>query len=375
VVGVEPDSLFIFFPTKKRKLLSPNKINYQYFGKIDKKKYICRKQFGMVKIGVLGAGFLGRIHINLLKKIADFELVGFYDPDKKNTEKAISEYNVKSFESIDSLLDAVDAIDIVTPTVSHYDCAVKALKMSKHIFIEKPITNTLDEAASLLKLTKEAGIIVQVGHVERFNPAFIAAKPYLKNPMFIESHRLAQFNPRGTDVPVVLDLMIHDIDIVLSLVKSNIKRISANGLAVLSNTPDIASARIEFTNGCVANLTASRISMNNMRRSRLFQKDAFISLDFLNKKTEVFMIKKKNGNKTNTFHMNIDLGNDKGEKIIYIEKPKIIENNAIEDELIGFYSAIKNKTTPLVSIDDGYSALNIAHSILDKVKSFEDLKI
>jgi len=326
----------------------------------------------MIKIGVLGAGFLGRIHINILKKNSDFDLVGFYDPDKSNSDKAINEFNIKSFESINSLLNAVEAIDIVTPTISHFDCAVDALKMSKHIFIEKPITNTIDEAKNLLKLTKEAGIIVQVGHVERFNPAFKAAKPYFKNPMFIESHRLSQFNSRGTDVPVVLDLMIHDIDIVLSLVKSNIKRISANGLAVLSTTPDIASARIEFTNGCVANLTASRISVNNMRKSRIFQKDAFISIDFLNKKTEIFMIKKKNGNKTNTFHMNINLGKDKGEKIIYIEKPKIIQNNAIEDELIEFHSAIINKTRPLVSIDDGYSALSIAHLILDKVKTFEN---
>ena len=245
----------------------------------------------MIRIGVLGAGHLGKIHIKLLKQIPEFELVGFFDPNKKKTAKAEEEFGIKSFESIQQLVAEVDAVDVVTPTLSHYECAALALKNSKHVFVEKPITNTVEEAKDLIRLAEEANVKVQVGHVERFNPAFIAARPYCKHPMFIESHRLAQFNPRGTDVSVVLDLMIHDIDIILSMVNSNVKQISASGVAVVSDTPDIANARIEFDNGCVANLTSSRISMKNMRKSRFFQKDAYISVDFLDKVCEVVKMK------------------------------------------------------------------------------------
>ena len=214
----------------------------------------------MLKVGVLGAGHLGKIHIRLLLELNDkFEFVGFYDPSDNNAAAAIESYNIKRFETIDELLDAVDCVDIVTPTISHFDCASKALRKSKHVFIEKPVTETVEEAKILSDLAHEAGVKVQVGHVERFNPAFQAAVPFLNNPMFIETHRLAQFNPRGTDVPVVLDLMIHDLDAILSVVKSGVKRISASGVSVVSDTPDIANARIEFDNGCVANLTASRI--------------------------------------------------------------------------------------------------------------------
>ena len=244
----------------------------------------------MIKIGVLGAGHLGKIHIRLLKEIDKYELVGFYDADPEAAKEVEKEFGVKAFSSIESLIELVDAVDIVTPTITHYDCASKAIKNSKHIFIEKPVTNTIEEAKSLKGLSKEANVHVQVGHVERFNPAFIAARDYCSNPMFIETHRLAQFNPRGTDVSVVLDLMIHDIDIILSVVKSNIKRISASGVAVVSESPDIANARIEFDNGCVANLTSSRISMKNMRKSRFFQKDAYISVDFLDKKVDVIRL-------------------------------------------------------------------------------------
>ena len=235
----------------------------------------------MLKIGVLGAGHLGKIHIKLLLELSDkYEFVGFFDPSDENAKSAIETYNVKRFESIESILDAVDCIDIVTPTLSHFSCASSALRSSKHVFIEKPVTETVDEARKLINLAEEAGVKVQVGHVERFNPAFQAALPHFNKPMFIETHRLAQFNPRGTDVPVVLDLMIHDLDAILSVVKSPVKRISASGVSVVSDTPDIANARIEFENGCVANLTASRISMKNMRKSRFFQKDAYISVDF-----------------------------------------------------------------------------------------------
>ena len=244
----------------------------------------------MLKIGVLGAGHLGKIHLRCIKEIEDYELIGFYDPDEKNALKTETEFGIRKWESLDALIDATDVVDIVTPTVSHFDCASRSLKKCRHVFIEKPIVTTLSEARELIKLAEEANVKVQVGHVERFNPAFLAAEKLFNRPMFIETHRLAQFNPRGTDVPVILDLMIHDIDIVLSVVRSGIRRISASGVAVVSDTPDIANARIEFENGCVANLTASRISLKNMRKSRFFQRDAYISVDFLAKELEVVTI-------------------------------------------------------------------------------------
>ncbi|HEX8516312.1 MAG TPA: Gfo/Idh/MocA family oxidoreductase [Bacteroidia bacterium] len=320
----------------------------------------------MIKIGVLGAGHLGKIHIRLLKEIERFELVGFFDPNAEIAELAEKEFGVKYYNNMDELLALVDAVDIVTPTITHYDCASKAIKRSKHVFIEKPVTNTIEEAKSIIGLSKEANVKVQVGHVERFNPAFIAGKSFCSNPMFIETHRLAQFNPRGTDVSVVLDLMIHDIDIILSVVKSNIKRISASGVAVVSESPDISNARIEFDNGCVANLTASRISMKNMRKSRFFQKDAYISIDFLDKKVDVIRLKNITGT-PDPLAVTIDLG-AKGSKQIYFENPNISPTNAIKMELEAFADSIISNTTPLVSIDDGYKALDVAYKIIEKMK-------
>ena len=325
----------------------------------------------MLKIGVLGAGHLGKIHIKLLKEIADYELVGFFDPDPIVAADAAEKLGVKQFSSMDALIDAVDVVDIVTPTLGHYECASKALKKSKHIFIEKPITNTIEEAKSLISLSQEANVQVQVGHVERFNPAFVAARDHFDNPMFIETHRLAQFNPRGTDVSVVLDLMIHDLDIVLSVVKSNIKRISASGVAIVSDEPDIASARLEFDNGCVANLTASRFSLKNMRKSRFFQRNAYISVDFLERQSEIVKMRDVVG-EIDPFSMSIDLGEGKGVKEIFFEKPKIEANNAIKDELTAFAKAIKTGTPPPVTIEDGYKALDIAYKIIDKLKKGND---
>lgn len=322
----------------------------------------------MLKIGVLGAGHLGKIHIKCIKEINDFELLGFFDPDKINSEKVEKELNIKRYSSINELIDDVDVVDIVTPTISHFDCAESSLKKFKHVFIEKPIVTTPSEALTLIELTEESGAKVQVGHVERFNPAFTAAKPMIKHPMFIETHRLAQFNPRGTDVPVVLDLMIHDIDIVLSVVKSTIKKISASGVSVVSDTPDIANARIEFDNGCVANLTASRISLKNMRKSRFFQRDAYISVDFLEKKSEIVRIKDIKGEVEDPMAMVIDLGKDKGSKQILFEKPEIKNINAIKTELQSFYTSIINNTKPIVTINDGYQALEVAYRIIDKLE-------
>ncbi len=323
----------------------------------------------MLKVGVLGAGHLGKIHIRLLLELKNqFEFVGFYDPNEDNANLAIETFNIKRFDSIESLLDEVDCIDIVTPTLSHFDCASKALRKSKHVFIEKPITETVAEAKALINLAHEAGVKVQVGHVERFNPAFQAAVPYIKSPMFIETHRLAQFNPRGTDVPVVLDLMIHDLDAILSVVPSTIKRISASGVAVVSDTPDIANARIEFDNGCVANLTASRISMKNMRKSRFFQKDAYISVDFLTKELEVVRMQDIEG-EPNPFDVVFDMGEGRPVKKVLFDKPDIEDVNAIKEELSTFGEAIVNDTTPIVSIEDGYNALDVAQQIVDKLKS------
>lgn len=310
---------------------------------------------------------MGKIHLELISKMKGVEAVGFYDSSRARSKKVAEELGLRSFSSAEALINASEAVVIVTPSVSHYDYAVMTLRKCKHVFIEKPVTNTLAEAKTLVELAREADVKVQVGHVERFNPAFIAAKPFCTEPMFIEAHRLAQFNPRGTDVSVVLDLMIHDIDIVLSLVQANVKKISASGVAVVSDTPDIANARIEFNNGCVANLTASRISLKNMRKMRLFQRDAYISIDFYEKKTEIVKLKTVEG-KSKPSDMVIDLGKDKGRKQIYFESPEIAEINSIQEELESFGRCIAENTTPLVTIRDGYDAMDIAYRIIEKLK-------
>ena len=317
----------------------------------------------MLKAGVLGAGHLGKIHLKLLQQSSKYELIGFYDPIEAYARQVATEFGYTYIESIDALIDDVDVIDIVTPTLNHFDCAKKAIESGKHIFIEKPITKTLKEAETLRDLVSMHKVRGQVGHVERFNPAFLAVKDMVENPMFIECHRLAEFNPRGTDVPVVLDLMIHDIDIILSVVNSEVKEIHASGVSVISETPDIANARIEFENGCVANLTASRISMKNMRKSRFFQKDAYISVDFLEKKSEVVKMKDA-PEQPDDFAM--ILQNAEGnKKQIYFENPKIHQNNAILDELESFAEAIENNTTPIVSLHQGTRALKVAQQIID----------
>ncbi|NCA84825.1 MAG: Gfo/Idh/MocA family oxidoreductase [Clostridia bacterium] len=321
----------------------------------------------MLKIGVLGAGHLGKIHIKCIREIGDYELVGFYDPNPETAAHVAKEFGLKNFDTLQSIIEAVDVVDIVTPTVSHFDCAAAALRKSRHVFIEKPIVTTPAEARELIKIAGEAGVKVQVGHVERFNPAFLAARKFINNPMFIETHRLAQFNPRGTDVPVILDLMIHDIDIILSVVRSNVKKISASGVPIVSDTPDIANARIEFDNGCVANLTASRISMKNMRKSRFFQRDAYISVDFLTKELEIVQMKDIDHDPADPFAMVLNLGEGKGMKEIMIDKPEVKPNNAIIAELESFADAIINNATPPVTINDGYQALEVAYQILDKI--------
>jgi len=322
-----------------------------------------------MKIGVLGAGHLGKIHIKLLQKIEEFELVGFYDPNTEVSEEVSKLYNVKAFVSKDELFDEVEAIDIVTSTITHFDMAVEALKRKKHVFVEKPLTQNVEQAKILSELRREAGTRVQVGHVERFNPAFVSAEKHINAPMFIECHRLAQFNPRGTDVSVVLDLMIHDLDVLLNMVDSEVVNIQASGVTIMSKTPDICNARVEFENGCVANITASRISLKNMRKMRIFQNDAYISIDFLDKSTDVIKIKDlKEGEEENPFGLYLENPDLNLKREIQSYRLNCEESNAIYDELKSFYSAIINDKTPIVSLTDGMKALALAKQISEKIK-------
>lgn len=317
----------------------------------------------MLKIGVFGTGHLGKFHLNNWREIPDIELVGFFDPNDDVAKEVVEKYRIPRFTDEEELIEACDALDIVTPTQYHFELCEKAIKKSKHVFVEKPMVSTVEEAKTLVKLVQESKIKFQVGHVERFNPAFLAAKSLELNPMFIEVHRLAQFNPRGTEVSVILDLMIHDIDVVLSLVKSDVKSISASGVAVMTDTPDIANVRIEFNNGCVANLTSSRISMKKMRKVRLFQKDAYIGIDFLEKRTEV--IKLKTEKDENVFAFDIETPG--GTRTIAIASPEVPAVNAIKKELEEFIAAITNDRQPIVNEIDGYRAMEVAHQILQKI--------
>ena len=320
----------------------------------------------MLKIGVFGAGHLGKIHLKIAKSSSKLELVGFYDSSSEAANKIVSENEYKFFDNPEDLINAVDIVDIVTPTLSHFDIAKMAINAKKHVFIEKPLTTTIDEANELVNLARSQGVFGQVGHVERFNPAYQAVLPSLTQPMFIETHRLSEFNPRGTDVSVVLDLMIHDIDIVLSVVKSPIKNIHASGVSVISETPDISNARIEFENGCVANFTASRISLKKMRKSRFFQKNAYIALDFLTKQVEI--VKMKEVSPDLQQDLALLLTNAEGKKKqIYFENPVIEKTNPIQEELEHLASCIEKKQTPIVSLSDGAKALEVAHQIINKI--------
>lgn len=322
----------------------------------------------MLKLGIFGIGHLGKIHLKLLYELSYlYEIVGFCDPDDKEAEEIERLYKIPRFESIQDLIRKCDCIDVVTPTAFHYEIAKVALEIGKPVFIEKPITDKTEEAETLIKISKENSTLIQVGHVERFNPAFIEAKKYLKQPMFIETHRLAQFNPRGTDVPVVLDLMIHDIDIVLNVVNSRVRKISASGVSVISDSNDIANARIEFENGCVANLTASRISLKNMRKSRFFQRDAYVSVDFLTKELEVVQMEDIE-NIPDDFDIVFDPGNGKVKKRILFNKPSILASNAIKEELIAFHNSITQNNVAVVSGEHGLKSLEVANAIIECMK-------
>ena len=319
----------------------------------------------LIKIGVFGAGHLGKIHLKLLNESKKFNLLGFHDVNPEYSIKIEKEFGYKYFEDPNLLIESSDAIAIITPTPSHFEIAMKCIEKNKHIFIEKPIAYSVDEAEEIVKFSKEKKIIGQVGHVERFNPAFNSINGMIGNPMFIESHRLSEFNPRGTDVSVVLDLMIHDIDIILSLISSDIKNISSSGVSVISNTPDIANARIEFQNGAVANLTSSRISLKNMRKLRFFQKETYISVDLYNKKAEV--VKMVDAPKQlDQFALTLENAEGKRKQIIY-KNPKVVNNNAIQIELENFANSINNSTKSVVSLEDATRALKVAYSIINSM--------
>lgn len=318
----------------------------------------------MLKIAVFGTGHLGKFHLNNWKEIEGVEVIGFYDPSDRTAKTVAEKYQLQRYINPEELMALCDAADIVAPTTSHFHLCKMAVRMGKHVFVEKPMCYSMDEANELVKLVKEANIKFQVGHVERFNPAFLAVRDLQLNPMFIEVHRLSQFNPRGTEVSVILDLMIHDIDIILSIVKSDVKNVYANGVAVMTDTPDIANVRIEFDNGCVANLTSSRISMKKMRKIRLFQRDAYIGIDFLEKKSEIIKMKAPGDTEAFTF----DIETNDGKKTIAISNPPVIEGNAIKMELEHFRDAVlQNKPVPVTEVD-GLRAMDVAHQILQKIQ-------
>ncbi|HHS95848.1 MAG TPA: Gfo/Idh/MocA family oxidoreductase [Phaeodactylibacter sp.] len=325
-----------------------------------------------MKIGLIGTGHLGKIHLKCIRQVKDLHLVGCYDIDEDLCHRIAAEYDICAFSSAQELIDAVEIVDIVSPTTTHYYLAKAALDKGKHVFVEKPLCHTLAEAKELLDLSRTLGLKVQVGHVERFNPAFLSVQGKSLSPMFIEAHRLAMFNPRGTDVSVVLDLMIHDIDLVLSLVPFPVKRISASGVTVVSETPDISNARLEFENGCVANLTASRLSLKQMRKLRLFQKDAYISLDFLDKKAQIIRLYGEEEVATMDDADNLlDLDTAQGKKYIHVAMPDIQNNNAIRMELESFCQSIQNDSRPIVDVEDGYRALEVAQNIIKAMQANE----
>ena len=318
----------------------------------------------MIKVGVIGAGHLGKIHLNILSN-SNFNLIGFHDTDVENSEKLASENGYVFFKEIDSLINLIDAAVIVSPTTTHFEIAEKCINKGKHIFVEKPLTTNSKEARIINKLSKEGNIIGQVGFVERYNQAFISCREFIDKPKFIESHRLSDFNPRGTDVSVIMDLMIHDIDIILNINQSKVKKIDASGVSIISSTPDIANARIEFENGCIANLTSSRISLKKMRKTRIFQDNAYISINFLEKDFQVVKIRDKHNNDNeNSLVIKNNLGQ---EKVIFFENPEINEINSIEEELNDFFYSIKNKSESKVSLHDGLMALEVAEEIMSQL--------
>ena len=322
----------------------------------------------MLSIGLIGVGHLGKIHLKCIQlATAHYRLAGIHDLDAELAQRVGDEYGVPVFASIADLCAAVDVVDVVTPTPSHFPVVRQALEAGCHVFVEKPLTETLEEARALIELSRRTGKLVQVGHVERFNPALLALGDAPVKPYFIEAHRLAMFNPRGTDVSVVLDLMIHDLDIVLKLADDEVTEVRASGVAVLSTSPDIVNARIEFRNGAVANLTASRVSLKNMRKVRLFQRDAYISLDLLEKESQVVRLFDPDATDIPAGGQQFPLATPRGDRIIHVDQPASGPVNAIRMELESLAESIAAGRPAAVSIEDGYRALELAQRISDAV--------
>lgn len=320
----------------------------------------------MIKIGLLGAGHLGKIHLGLLQKIPEFELIGFFDPNNENAQNIVEKYAIPRFDTAEQLMHACDAIDIVTPTPQHASCALEAIALGKHVFVEKPLAAHSKEAIEMVQALRKTKLKGQVGHVERFNPAFVSIQNIELNPMFIEAHRLAQFNPRGTDVSVVHDLMVHDLDIILSIVRHEVSEVRASGVAVVSKTPDIANARIAFANGCVANVTASRLSFKYLRKTRLFQPDAYIGIDFLEKQAEI--VRLTHHVPDGAISVPLALPNNENDRQmprhIVFEKPQAPDLNAIETELRLFAESIEQDKPEAVPFEDGLRTLQLVEQIV-----------
>ena len=322
----------------------------------------------MLSIGLVGVGHLGKIHLKCIQLAqSTYRLAGIYDADPAIADRVAAEQGVPAFASLEELLAAVDVVDVVTPTSSHYSVVKKALEAGCHVFVEKPLTETLEEARELIELSRRHRRLVQVGHVERFNPALLALGDTPVKPYFIEAHRLALFNPRGTDVSVILDLMIHDLDIVLKLAGEEVSDVRASGVAVLSTTPDIVNARLEFRNGAVANLTASRVSLKNMRKVRLFQRDAYISLDLLEKESQIVRLFDPDATGIPARGQQFPLETPRGPRIIHVDQPESGPVNAIRMELESLAGSIEDGQPVAVSIEDGYRALELAHRIAEAV--------
>ncbi len=319
-----------------------------------------------MKIGVIGIGHLGQHHARIFSELDDSELIGVYDIDFQRAETIAQQNHCKNFHTVKDLLKKVDAVSIATPTTTHFNYCKESLNTGKHIFVEKPICSNLEDAKELVSIAENNNLKIQVGHIERFNPAIMALSKILLNPIFIEANRIAPFTPRGSDVPVVLDLMIHDIDVILSLMRSRVKNIKAVGIPILTNDIDIANAKIEFENGALANITASRISLKRERKIRFFQKNMYISLDYQKKDVQVV----KKSVEIEQVMKEIMSGKRQPDisELYNRQKLEIIEKEPLKSELENFVDAIQNNKRPIVNGQDGYEALRVAFLIMKDIE-------
>ncbi|MBN1782993.1 Gfo/Idh/MocA family oxidoreductase [bacterium] len=319
-----------------------------------------------VKVGVIGTGHLGRFHALNYLQLPQTELVGVYDTDQEKSRKIAEECKCRSYPDLDSLLKDVQAVSIAVPTDKHFEIAGEVLSRDIHCLIEKPITETVTQAETLVRMAAVQHLVLHTGHIERYNPAVLALKGLPIQPAFIEAHRLAPFKPRGIEVSVILDLMIHDIDIVLSMMTTPLESVAASGVAVVSDTIDIANARLKFADGCVANLTASRISQKTMRKMRLFQKDTYITIDFQDKEVEIYALGEPESDKDFVLG-EIGVG-DKKRKVL-LKKPDAGDHNALLLELETFIRAVRGEKMSGVSGRAGREALAVAVEILRQIRS------